>query len=311
MAAYSAISFYLWTISYHMPVDFDVDWRTTAAEPGIRRVRLRPGDRHRVHRRRHAPSRTRSATPRVSDGEPLTAEDVAYTFNLYKNNHAYLPQNYLTLMDGDARVVDRTVEFDTTEPTSLYGMCPLHVLLHPAEHVFEPIEEGKCPDDSDPCNPKGYGNVPSVSSGPFFIAEYKVGEFVRLERNTFWKGPEPAIDEIVYPDLQERRRDRHRAPSRGDRLRAHHHAQHLQHPQDRREHRHDGRIDPVVLRDRPEHRVGLSGRGGPFSRTATATRRSRTWSSGVRSGWRSTARPGRTGDARLRRAGDPIIPPSR
>ena len=37
-----------------------------------------------------------------------------------------------------------------------------------------------------------------MSSGPFFIAEYKVGEFVRLERNPFWKGPEPAIDEIVY-----------------------------------------------------------------------------------------------------------------
>jgi peptide/nickel transport system substrate-binding protein len=125
---------------------------------------------------------------------------VAYTFNLYKNNHAYLPQNYLTLLDGDARVVDgNKVEFDTTEPTSLYkGAAPYMYFYILPQHVFEPIEHGNCPDDSDPCNPKGYDNVPSVSSGPFFIAEYKVGEFVRLERNTFWKGPEPAIDEIVY-----------------------------------------------------------------------------------------------------------------
>jgi peptide/nickel transport system substrate-binding protein len=37
-----------------------------------------------------------------------------------------------------------------------------------------------------------------VGSGPFTIAEYKVGQFVRMERNPFWTGPEPAIDEIIY-----------------------------------------------------------------------------------------------------------------
>jgi ABC-type oligopeptide transport system substrate-binding subunit len=108
---------------------------------------------------------------------------LGYMFNLYKNNHAYLPQNYLTLLDGDARVVDgNKVEFDTTEPTSLYkGAAPYMYFYILPQHVFEPIEHGNCPDDSDTCNPKGYDNVPSVSSGPFFIAEYKVGEFVRLE----------------------------------------------------------------------------------------------------------------------------------
>ena len=30
------------------------------------------------------------------------------------------------------------------------------------------------------------------------IAEYKVGEFVQLERNPYWTGPEPAVDELIY-----------------------------------------------------------------------------------------------------------------
>ena len=66
------------------------------------------------------------------------------------------------------------------------------------KHVFEQIEKGNCPDGADPCTPKGYENVPSVGSGPFTIAEYEIGEFVRMERNPNWTGPEPAIDEIIY-----------------------------------------------------------------------------------------------------------------
>ena len=66
------------------------------------------------------------------------------------------------------------------------------------KHVFEEIEQGNCPDGADPCTPKSYENVPSVGSGPFTIAEYEVGQFVRMNRNPYWTGSEPAIDEIFY-----------------------------------------------------------------------------------------------------------------
>jgi peptide/nickel transport system substrate-binding protein len=200
MAAYSAISFYFWTASYHLPIDYDVDFG--AQQPSDKFDGFNSGLVTDVQVSDDAMHYTYTIRDDLvwSDGQPLTAQDVAYTFNLYKNNHAYLPQTYLTLLDGDARAVDdTTVEFDTTEPTSLYsGNAPYMYFYILPQHVFEPIEHGNCPDDSDPCNPKGYDNVPSVSSGPFFIAEYKVGEFVRLERNEFWPGPKPAIDEIVY-----------------------------------------------------------------------------------------------------------------
>jgi peptide/nickel transport system substrate-binding protein len=198
--AYGALSFYFWAASYHMPIDFDVDFgaeQPSEAFDGfdsglVTDIEFSDDSMHFTY--------TIRDDLMWSDGEPVTAEDVAYTINLYKNNHAYLPQNYLTLLDGDARAPDATtVEFDTTEPTSLYkGTAPYMYFYILPQHVFEQIEAGNCPDGSDPCRPKSFTNVPSVGSGPFVIDEYEVGEFVRLVRNEFWTGPEPAVDEIVY-----------------------------------------------------------------------------------------------------------------
>ncbi|HJY31659.1 MAG TPA: ABC transporter substrate-binding protein, partial [Actinomycetota bacterium] len=137
MAAYSAISFYFWTASYHMPVDFDVDFG--AQQPSEEFDGFDSGLVTDIEFTDDAMHFTYTIRDDLvwSDGEPLTAEDVAYTFNLYKNNHAYLPQNYLTLLDGDARAVEgNKVEFDTTEPTSLYkGAAPYMYFYILPKHV--------------------------------------------------------------------------------------------------------------------------------------------------------------------------------
>jgi peptide/nickel transport system substrate-binding protein len=190
MSGYTALDFYFWTPQYHLLIDYDENF---GAEPGLATDVETSADNMTF-------TYTISDQFVWSDGEPVTAEDVAYTMNLYKSNHAYLPQGYLTLIDGDVRLVDEThIQFDTLGPTSLYaGEAPYMYFYILPKHVFEQVEAGNCPDGADPCTPKSYENVPSVGSGPFTIAEYKVGQFVRMERNPFWTGPEPAIDEIIY-----------------------------------------------------------------------------------------------------------------
>jgi peptide/nickel transport system substrate-binding protein len=190
MSGYTALDFYFWTPQYHMLIDYDENF---GAEPGLATDVETSADNMTF-------TYTISDQFVWSDGEPVTAEDVAYTMNLYKSSHAYLPQGYLTLIDGDVRLVDEThIQFDTLGPTSLYsGEAPYMYFYILPKHVFEQIEQGNCPDGADPCTPKSYENVPSVGSGPFTIAEYKVGQFVRMERNPFWTGPEPAVDEIIY-----------------------------------------------------------------------------------------------------------------
>jgi peptide/nickel transport system substrate-binding protein len=190
MSGYTGLDGYFWTPQYHLLIDYDENFD---AEPGLATDVETSADNMTF-------TYTISDQFVWSDGEPVTAEDVAYTMNLYKSNHAYLPQGYLTLIDGDVRLVDDThIQFDTLGPTSLYsGEAPYMIFYILPKHVFEEIEKGNCPDGADPCTPKSYENVPSVGSGPFTIAEYQIGEFVRMERNPNWTGPEPAIDEIIY-----------------------------------------------------------------------------------------------------------------
>jgi peptide/nickel transport system substrate-binding protein len=185
MSGYLAIDFYMWTPTYHMLLDYDKDFSTepfggfdaglvTAIEFSDDLTNFRYTIRDDIV---------------WSDGTPLTAEDVVFTMNLYKFNHAYLPSAYLDLIDGEVRLADEnTIEFDTTSPTSLYkGEAPYMYMYIVPKHIYEGLEK-----------PKQYENAPSVGSGPFYIAEYQVGEFIRLERNEYWPGPEPAIDEIIY-----------------------------------------------------------------------------------------------------------------
>lgn len=177
---YLAVEFYFWAWSYHLPITFAVDdlgavpdfvTETEVSEDG----------------------RTFTYTVRDdltwSDGEPMTAEDMAFTLNTYKEKHAYLPQGYLGLVESVEAPDDTTVVLRTSEPTSLYsGAAPYMYTYILPEHVWSEHAE----------TPKQYENVPSVGSGPFFIAEYERGQFVRLERNPYWTGPEPHVDEMIY-----------------------------------------------------------------------------------------------------------------
>ena len=186
MSGYLALDFYFWTPQYHLLIDWGQ--KDFSAEPS-----LASDD-----------SMTFTYTIRDdltwSDGVPLTSEDVAYTLNLYKNNNAYLPSPYLSQIDGDVVATDPThVTFTTANPTSLYsGAVPYMYDYILPKHIFEEVEKGNCPDESDNCTPKGFDNVPSVGSGPFYVEESQPGEFVRMVQNPYWEGPKPHVDEIVY-----------------------------------------------------------------------------------------------------------------
>jgi peptide/nickel transport system substrate-binding protein len=185
MSGYLALDFYFWTPSYHLLVDFAQDFGVEpfGEEGSGLATDIQVSD--------DLMEFTYTIRDDVmwSDGQPLTAEDVAFTLNLYKGNHAYLPQNYLTLIDGEVEQVDDfTVRWRTKEPTGLYsGEFPYMYDYILPKHVFEDLEK-----------PKQYENVPQTASGPFMITEYEVGEFVRMEKNPEWTGPAPHVDEIVW-----------------------------------------------------------------------------------------------------------------
>jgi peptide/nickel transport system substrate-binding protein len=119
-----------------------------------------------------------------SDGEPLTAEDIAYTINRSRDEE--WANHYATTGNLDAVAVDqRTVEITTSVPDPKLPAMDVYIL---PKHVYEPL-------DADAAYE--HDGLDGVGSGPFTVAEYQAGEFVRMVRNPNWWGEEPVMDEVI------------------------------------------------------------------------------------------------------------------
>jgi peptide/nickel transport system substrate-binding protein len=123
------------------------------------------------------------------DGEPLTARDVAFTFNYIRDNELLNLATYTGgILDAEA-VDDTTVVITTDDPKA--NMLRMLVPILP-EHIWSKVS-GKAATTTFQNSP------PIVGSGPFQVVEWKKGEFVRLEANTDYWGGAPKIDELIFP----------------------------------------------------------------------------------------------------------------
>ncbi len=123
-----------------------------------------------------------------SDGVPLTASDVAFTYNyIIKNNLT----NWTTYTQGIKQAVavnDTTVRIECSQPKA--DMLSVYVPIVP-EHVWSKIS-GKAAASSYPNTP------PYVSSGPFKCVEWKKSSYVKLVANDqYWRG-RPHIDTLLF-----------------------------------------------------------------------------------------------------------------
>jgi peptide/nickel transport system substrate-binding protein len=124
-----------------------------------------------------------------SDGEPLTARDVAYTYNLLIENQAIRDWN----IDFAGNLVSAEAPDDTTFVLTLAEPAPAEVLYREVyivpEHVWSTYPDPAADDANQ---------LPLVGSGPFQVTEYETDEFIRLEANErYWDGA-PGFDEVVY-----------------------------------------------------------------------------------------------------------------
>ena len=120
------------------------------------------------------------------DGTPLTAEDVAFSLNLYRDtvDFVYTPsymEPFTTVEAPDATTVTLTSEAPLA--AFEYRMPALYVL---PRHIWE---------GEDPAT---FSNEAMIGSGPFVLEEYAQDEFIRLVSNeSYWRGA-PAVDELIF-----------------------------------------------------------------------------------------------------------------
>ncbi len=123
------------------------------------------------------------------DGVPLTAADIAFTYNLILDTEHWAYIQYLTGVTSVTAPDATTLVIETRKPNA--GMLALYIPILP-EHIWK---------KADPENLDSFRNTPFVGSGPFKVAELKKSKWVKLEANPDYPeelGGAPTIDEIYY-----------------------------------------------------------------------------------------------------------------
>jgi peptide/nickel transport system substrate-binding protein len=123
-----------------------------------------------------------------SDGEAITADDVAFTYNLMLTDEVARTANgnFVANFESVTAPDPRTVVVKTKTPQST--MLALDVPIVP-EHVWAGVT-----DVENHANDE----APVVGSGPFLLSEYRPNEFIKLKANpNYWRGA-PKIAELHF-----------------------------------------------------------------------------------------------------------------
>lgn len=127
---------------------------------------------------------------KFSDGQPLTANDVSFSLNLYKD-HAEFPflNSYTQKFDSISAPDDTTVVLTLTAAIPNLDSQLLSLYILP-EHIWK--------EHSDGTKAAEFQNLEMIGSGPFILKEYKQNEFVRVVVNKEHYKYKPQVDEIVF-----------------------------------------------------------------------------------------------------------------
>src|SRR3954464_1844954 len=131
---------------------------------------------------------------KFSDGVPLTAADVAYTYN--RILHGTVEQsNWLSYLNGVTKVTApnaTTVVLKLKQAVATLPLLPIPIV---PEHVWKDVSEKEI--KSYPAQPSG--GKPVVGSGPFrLVSGTADGSTFKFEANPDYWGGTPHIDEIDF-----------------------------------------------------------------------------------------------------------------
>ena len=138
---------------------------------------------------------------KFSDGQPLDADDVLFTFRVYLDENVHAPQRDLLIVGGkpiSVRKADaQNIVFQLSKPYGVGERLFDGLAILPRHLLEKPYQEGKLGQ---------IGTAPNqwAGLGPFRLKEYVAGQRLVLERNPYyWKADSkgnrlPYLDELIF-----------------------------------------------------------------------------------------------------------------
>ncbi|HEX7299659.1 MAG TPA: ABC transporter substrate-binding protein [Solirubrobacteraceae bacterium] len=127
---------------------------------------------------------TMRANLKWSDGQPLTAEDVAYTVNRARKEEWLNYTSVVANLTAKAQD-DRTLVVTTSVPDPKLPTLDVYVL---PKHIWE---------KQDAKSVTKYDALDGVGSGPFTLEHFEKGQFARFKANPYYYAGKPAVDRVV------------------------------------------------------------------------------------------------------------------
>lgn len=113
-----------------------------------------------------------------SDGEKLTAKDVAFSYNIIAQSSTWVDYSFF---DNAEAIDDTTLKITLKKPNSLFKHTMAMTAIIP-EHAY---------------NKETYGQNP-IGAGPFVMKQWDKGEKMILEANPYYYGKKPAVNQITF-----------------------------------------------------------------------------------------------------------------
>ncbi|UCH27299.1 MAG: hypothetical protein JSV66_06585, partial [Trueperaceae bacterium] len=124
------------------------------------------------------------------DGEPLTADDVAFSINYYQNNLLGRFTRSANKVTGVEVLDDLNVILSLGAPDATFLQTGLADMPMLPEHIWSSVTEPKT-------------MAEAIGSGAYRLSEYRSDQFYRLEENPDYWGPSPAFDAIIAPIIRD------------------------------------------------------------------------------------------------------------
>jgi peptide/nickel transport system substrate-binding protein len=141
---------------------------------------------------------------RFSDGHPLDADDVLFTFRVYLDENVHAAQRDQLIVGGKPIIVrkldSQTLVFQFAKPDGVEERLFDSFAILPRHLLEKPYQEGKLAQLWTPSTPPNEW----AGVGPFRLKEYVPGQKLVLERNPYyWKTDTkgnhlPYLDELVF-----------------------------------------------------------------------------------------------------------------
>jgi len=126
---------------------------------------------------------------KFSDGKPMTASDVAFSFNLLKNNPTLTPVSPPPIPDSATAPNPTTAVLKYNQPqyANLFLIGGMYVV---PQHVWQGVSKPVTFADADP-----------VGTGPYVISQFSSQKYTLTQNTKYWQASKVRVPSIIFPNF--------------------------------------------------------------------------------------------------------------